>query len=268
LTTAWRVGERLGGTLRVLLRERRRVAEENLKRAFPELEPDERCRLLRDHFRELGMSIVELLRFPTAWREVLQGVTVDGMEYLERARATGKGIIVFTAHTGNWEVLAPLWPLLHPNPTVIAFPLSNPSLDRMVARCRQVNGLALVPRTGGLRRLVTELKNGSVVGLLADQDAGPNGVFVPLFGEPVSCEPSPVTLARRLDCPLILCLAFRNADNTHRIVFEAIPPNDDDSARLAFIYRRLEAHIRENPSQWLWIHRRWKTRPVESASLR
>jgi len=263
---ARRVGERLGAAMRVLWRGRRRVAETNLRRAFPQLEPQERDAILQEHFRHLGMNVVELLRFPMAWRETLANVTVIGREALDAARRQGKGVIVFVAHTGNWEVLAPLWPLLHPKTMVIVFPLPNPFLDRMVARCRQVNGLTLVPRTGGLRQLVRGLRNGWVVGAPADQDAGPNGVFVPFFGEEVSCEPSLVVLARRLRCPLLLCLPFRNPDHSHRVLIEPVPEDTDDAARLAYIYKRLEAHIRENPSQWLWIHRRWKSRPAGSAS--
>lgn len=266
LRVAWWVGVGVGDLLRMFWRQRRRVAEENLQRAFPERSLSERRRLLVEHFRHLGVNLVELVRFPWAWRRLLEGVTFIGRESLEAAQSAGKGIVVFIAHTGNWEVLAPLWPLLYPRSMVVVQPLPNPWLDRFVSRCRSVTGLELVPRTGSLRRLVAGLKNGFAVGLLADQDAGPHGIFVSFFGELASCEPSPVVLARRLGCPLLLCLAFRNADNTHRVVFETIPENEDDAARLAFVYKRLEAHIRENPSQWLWIHRRWKTRPPGSVS--
>jgi KDO2-lipid IV(A) lauroyltransferase len=132
--------------------------------------------------------------------------------------------------------------------------------------------LEIVSRRGGLRALVAGLKEGRAVGLLADQNAGEKGVFVPFFGRMASCEPSPVTLARRLDCPLVLCLAFRNADDTHRVLFEPIPLvtaeslEASDRATLTFLYGRLEAHIRAQPAQWLWIHRRWKTLPPDPTS--
>jgi KDO2-lipid IV(A) lauroyltransferase len=265
---ALRVGAALGWLAARALPGRARIARQNLAQAFPELERHERAALLHEHFAHLGKCIVELLRFPM-WRAQFSGrVRVEGQEHLDVASACGRGIVVFTGHTGNWEILAPLWPLLHPRPMVVAQPMRNPSLERLVSACRQVNGLTIVPREGSLRRLVAGLREGRAVGLLADQDAGPGGVFVPFFGRLASCEPSPVVLARRLACPLLLCLAFRDPDGTHRVVFESVhaPVAENDAAAdratLAYLYQRLETHIRACPSQWLWVHRRWKTRPA------
>ncbi|MBM3217031.1 hypothetical protein FJZ36_19220, partial [Candidatus Poribacteria bacterium] len=215
--TALRVGSALGGLLYRALGSRRRVAEVNLVRAFPARSAAERAALAREHFDHLGRSVVELLRFPLWTASTEARIAVEGRDRFSEVARTGAGIVVFVAHTGNWEILAPLWHSLHPSPMVLAHPMDSPALDRLVTRCRQVTGLEIVPRQGGLRRLVAGLKQGRVVGLLADQDAGASGVFVPFFGELASAEPSPVTLARRLGCPLWLCLPFREPDGSHRV---------------------------------------------------
>lgn len=269
--TALAVGRFMGGVFYRFAASRRRIGAENLSYAFPELSQTERDGILKEHFAHLGMNFAELLRFPKWEKTELSRVVLENLSTLDEAVAMGKGVLIVTAHTGNWEILAPLLPTLHPSPMVIAQPLRNAALDRLLTRWRSVTGMEIVPRQGALRRLVAGLKQGRIVGLLADQDAGENGSFVPFFGRLASAEASPVTLARRLRCPFLLCVTFRNADGTHRVRFESIPllalptcgegQGGEDAATLERIYSRLETHIRAAPAQWLWIHRRWKTRP-------
>ncbi|MDA1192356.1 MAG: lysophospholipid acyltransferase family protein [Candidatus Poribacteria bacterium] len=267
---ALEVGRGLGELMRRAMPKRVRVASENLAFAFPEWTPLERRALVREHFEHLGMNIVELLLFPQWEDRFATRIEIEGREHLDRAVKSERGIVVFLPHTGNWEMLAPLWTSLHPNPMVIVQRLPNEALDRIVSECRGVTGLELVDRNGGLRKIVAGLKAGRACGLLADQDGGSSGVFVPFFGRMASCEPSPVAVARRLGTPLLLCMTFRQADGSHRVFFDLIPQatdgddNERDRSTLETLYARLEARIREHPAQWLWIHRRWKTQPASS----
>ena len=264
-----RVGETLGAALYRVLRTRRAVAEENIGHAFPRLSPPELDARVREHFRHVGLNALELLTFHRWRRMHASRVRVEGREHLDAFSAQGVGVVVFIPHTGNWELLAPLWPSLHRDPVVLAHPIPNPVVGRLVDRRRRVTGLDIISRRGGLRPLLAALRQGRAVGLLADQDAGETGIFVSFFGRAASCEASPAALARHLDCPIVICAAFRETDGTHRVILEVAPrviagtPAESDAQTLSHIYARLEEMIRAYPAQWLWMHRRWKTRPPE-----
>ncbi len=266
------VGRALGATLYRVLQSRRAVTKDNLRHAFPGESDGGLDALAREHFRHVGMNAVELLTFHRWVTRHAPHIRVEGMDALDAFSEQGVGVVVFIPHTGNWELLAPLWPSLHPDPMVLAHPLANPALERLVARRRRVTGLDIRPRQGGLRPSLTGLRSGRAVGLLADQDAGAGGVFVSFFGRLASCEASPAALARHTNSPIVLCAAFRETDGSHRVILEVIPrvvganPDEGDAATLARIYSRLEDLIREYPAQWLWMHRRWKTRAPEAAA--
>ncbi len=264
---ASRLGRALGSLLFRVLKRRRGVALDNLRQAFPEADRQAVAAMAREHFQHVGVNAVELLTFHRWRRRHAPHVRVEGRAALDAFVAQGVGAVVFIPHTGNWELLAPLWPSLHPHPMVLAHPLSNSALEALVTRRRGVTGIEILPRQGGLRPLLTGLKGGRAVGLLADQDAGAGGTFVPFFGRLASCEASPAALARHTDCPIILCAAFRETDGAHRVILEVMPrvvaetPDESDTATLTHLYARLEELIRQYPAQWLWMHRRWKTRP-------
>jgi KDO2-lipid IV(A) lauroyltransferase len=266
------VGRCVGVGLHRLLKARRAVALDNLRHAFPDASDERLAAMALDHFRHAGMNAVDLLTFHRWGRRHAPFIRVEGREALDAFARQGCGVVVFIPHTGNWEILAPLWPALHPDPMVLAHPLSNRALEALVDRRRRVTGIDIRPRQGGLRPLLAGLRSGRAVGLLADQDAGEGGVFVPFFGRDASCEASPAALARHTNSPIVLCAAFRETDGSHRVILEVVPrvvgatAEESDAATLTRIYSRLEELIRENPSQWLWMHRRWKTRPPKAAA--
>lgn len=263
------LGGVVGRVLYATLKTRRAVAIDNIRRAFPGLSEDAVRTRVRAHFRHIGINALELLTFHRWRRLYARRIRVEGREYLDAFVRQNVGVVVFIPHTGNWELLAPLWPSLHPNPLVLAHPLANPLVERLVNRRRRVTGIEILPRHGGLRPLLSGLRRARAVGLLADQDAGQGGIFVRFFGRPASCEASPAALARHLDCPILICAAFRETDGSHRVILEVAPrvvgatAEESDAATLAHIYARVESMIREYPAQWLWMHRRWKTRPPE-----
>lgn len=262
-----RLGVGVGVLLWRALKTRRAVATENLRRAFPDNSDADVHALVREHFEHIGQNALELLTFHRWRRWYAPRVRVEGREHVDALVRQGVGIVMFVPHTGNWEILAPLWPSVQPNAVVLAHPLANRLIERLVDRRRRVTGMQILQRQGGLRALLTALRSGRTVGLLADQDAGPGGVFVPFFGRLASCEPSPAALARHVNCPIVICAAFRETDGSHRVILEVVPRvvgssnAESDAETLAHIYARVESMIREYPAQWLWMHRRWKTRP-------
>ena len=241
------------------MRSRAQTARQNIAAAFPEMTPAEHEAIAREHFRHLGRNMMELLQFPQWNRRFRNRVAVKGQALAEQAAAEGRGLILFIPHTGNWEILAAVSPFFLPKPMAIAQPMKHPRLEKLVSACRSATGLELTPREGALKKAVKALKQGRAVGFLADQDAGPRGTPVRFFGRTASAERSPVALARKLRCPLLLCAAFRNDDGSHTVHIEPAPTGDNEQDALQAIYARLEEWIRRRPSQWLWTHRRWKT---------
>lgn len=265
-------GRRLGDLAYCVLPGRRAAARENLLRAFGGERPRrELRRICRESFRHLGMTFVEactlFFRPPAV---MLSRVEVEGADHLKAAVAQGRGVLLLTAHFGNWELLAAAnvqtgYPL-----SVVARPLDSPVLDRLVARFREGGGVEVIPKRRALRRVLEALRRGSMVGILLDQNASRReGVFVPFFGDLASTSKSLAVLAFSSGAPVVPVFIHREPGGRHRVVVEpAIPPpstGDREQDILAFtaaFANIVEARIRQWPEQWLWIHRRWKTRPA------
>lgn len=272
LSTGLWVGRRLGDLASVVLPGRWAVARQNLARAFEgERSGRELRRLCRESFRHLGMTFVEACTFffrpPSV---MLSRVEVDGVEHLKAAAAPGRGVLLLTAHLGNWELLAAAhvqtgYPL-----SVVARPLDSPVLNRIVTRFRESGGVEVIPKRQAARRVLEALRRGSMVGILLDQNTSRReGVFVPFFSELASTSKSLALLALSSGVPVVPVFIHREAGGRHRVVVDpAIPPpstGDREQDILAFtaaFARAVESRVRQWPDQWLWIHRRWKTRPA------
>lgn len=237
-------------------------------------DPRGRLRLVREMFRSTARQVADLLRRP-------QGdgypdlVDIDGREHLERALAQGRGVVALSGHLGNWEMLGAAlagrgFPI-----HVMAKPTFDRRSDRMLNDWRRANGVRVIRPEGGLRRAVRVLRGGGVLGVLVDQDAGGASVFVDFFGRPARTRRAPFQLARRLGAPLVPMVVTLGPDGRHRVeIGEPIapsPPADAEAALKADVaawHAFLERAIRRAPEQWVWHHRRWKTRPPGEARFR
>jgi KDO2-lipid IV(A) lauroyltransferase len=265
--SALAAGARLGDTARAL-RLRRRVAEENLRIAFPEAPPAWRDDVLVNHYRELGRVAIEYPRMPTLARagpgEVIAAAT--GLEHLEAARAAGRGALLLTGHLGNFELLGAWLARIHPLDFVVK-PLSNPSVEGLLARWRADAGVGRIPLGAGVRGVFEALRANRWVALVADQDARRHGAFVPFFGRLTSTPKGPAELALRTGAPLIMGFTHRRDDGRHTIDMQ--PPLDVPDRRAPDAVEELtarhaaalEAEVRSHPASWFWLHRRWKTAP-------
>ena len=262
---AWRpAGAFIGTALRLLGARRRRIAETNLRLCFPALDEGARRKLLHDHYRSLGLSIVEMA---AAWRAPhaqLAGLAeVVGLEHLERARAEGRGVLLVTAHFTYLEMgarlIAAAWPV-HP----MYRRNKKPLLDRFILEARAANMAEPVER-GDTRKLVRLLKRGGVVWYAPDQNYGlRHGLFAPFFGIPAATITATSRLARMGDALVVPYHPRRLPDGRYRL--EILPPltgypSGNDAADAARINRWIEAAVRRAPADYLWIHRRFKTRP-------
>ena len=265
------LGSSLGDLLYFVLKKRRHIALKNLQIAFgDEMSADERAKICRRSFQQIGKTAIEFLRFPKlTFDNVWEEVTVDGKEHLIQALNQGKGAIVFLPHFGNWELLAMVYGALIPNRAkAIAFPLKNRYLNALVSQYREQLSLKLITRRQAVRETLRALKENYAVGFFADQNAGREGVFVDFFGKQASAVRGPATLALKTGAPLLLSMAIRQPGDRHHVLI--MPEVDleisgdleqDVQINTAHILKILETYIRQYPDQWLWTHNRWKTQP-------
>jgi Kdo2-lipid IVA lauroyltransferase/acyltransferase len=261
----------MGDLAFVVLANRRRMAMANLEQAFPEMASADRRRVCRGSFQHLGLMCVELCAAMTATPErILAGITLVGLEHLKDAMAKHGRALVLTAHLGNWELLALAHRLTGVPTTVVMRPLDATWLDAMAERLRRRSGIELVDKRNALRPVLGALNRGRMVALLLDQNASRReGIFVSFFGRPASTSKSLAVLAVRTRTPVVPIFIYRERLGEHRV--EIHPPFNveamgDSEQAVAELTQRcaatIEAAVTVAPDQWLWVHNRWRTKPV------
>ena len=261
------LGERLGAWVGAL-GIRRRVASENLAWALPERAVEERERILAEHYRELGRVFLEytqLDRMAQADEAQVVG-EIRGREHLLASRDGGRGAILMTGHFSNFELLAARLARLHPVDVVVRAQ-RNAEVDTRIARLRAEAGLGTLRADREVRGVLESLRAGRWVALVADQDAGRNGAFIPFLGRLASTTLGPARLAVAAKVPIVMGFVTRRDDG--RLDLDVEPPmwgdpSLGDQAALDLTRRhvtRLEYWVRRSPAMWFWLHRRWKTRP-------
>jgi len=267
----------LAGVLRRSAPQLTRVARRNLSMALPQIAQPEREVILKGVFRSLGRSLVAFAQFPHLSRDnITRWIRYEGFEHFEDARRRGKGVLVATAHLGNWELSAVAHGLYGHPMHILVRPLDNPYLDRLASRYRTLSGNRVIEKTDSPRRILEALAAGHAVGVLADQNASPdNGVFVDFFGVKACASTGLARIALRTGAPVVPGFALWD-ESEKRYVLRFWPAiemtvSGDPEAGVALstqrIHSALEQIIRQHPEQWLWIHRRWKTRPSGEAPI-
>jgi Kdo2-lipid IVA lauroyltransferase/acyltransferase len=260
------LGRRVGDLAWIVLAPRRAVALDNLRLAFrAERGSGELRHIGRRSFQHLGMNLVEacVLMFRPS-DVLLRRMEIDGLEHLKDAVGQGRGVLLLTAHLGNWELLAAAHPLTGLPLSVVLRPLDQPQLGRVVERLRRRTGAELISKRRALRDVLDALRRGRMVGILLDQNATrAEGIFVPFFGTLASTSRSLAVLALRTEAPVVPVFIRRLEDGRHLIEVRPLlpPPEGDVVALTACFNETIEAAIRRAPEQWFWLHRRWKTRP-------
>ena len=223
-------------------------------------------------YRHLGTMIAEFVRLPDLTRASAEAA-VDWQGALQRIEGLlgeGKGLIFATGHIGNWEASGAIFQLMGISAGAIARPLDNPLLDTYINGIRQATGQEIWDKFGAMRSVLRVLRKGEPFGILVDQDAGKRGVFAPFFGIEASTIPTVADLAIRTGAPILVAGMHRAAEPMrYRLTvcdpLRVDPANDATAERerlLREMNAQLETVIRRHPEQWLWLHRRWKTRPT------
>jgi KDO2-lipid IV(A) lauroyltransferase len=268
LSRAFGIG--LGRAVYLLHVRLRRVGMRNLALAFPDKTEAERAVILRGVFTSLGRQLAELCQFPKYRLENVEQVVVyDGLENYERAYARGKGVLFLTAHFGAWELSAFAHSLhghwLH----VVMRPMDNEYLDRLIQSYRTMHGNKTVGKDDFVRGLLAAMKAGEVVGILMDTNmTPPQGVFVDFFGIPACTASGLARIALRTDAAVVPGFTiWDEALGKYRLRFdpavELVRTGDlevDIVANTQKFTKVIEDYVRKYPEQWLWVHRRWKTR--------
>jgi Kdo2-lipid IVA lauroyltransferase/acyltransferase len=262
-----------GGAFRLLPRERRRMAE-HLALAFPGKTEAEREAIARESFRHFGRVFVEAARLPAlSTDEVVRMVRVDDPAgTLERMRAGREGVIAVGAHLGNWELMAAHWARTGVPLKVVATRARDPRVNSLLVSLRASSGIETIQRDEGARPVLKALRDGKVLGLVIDQDMDVDGCFVPFFGRPAWTTRGPGVLHLASGAPVVPVFCTRGPDGCYDMRLEPpLPPAprglkgpERDAAIervVAELTARIEAAIRRDPAQWVWWHRRWKTRP-------
>ena len=255
----------------------RHVGMRNLKLAFPEKTRRERARILRGVFTSLGRQLAEVCLFPTYTLENVGKVVVyDGFENFERALARGKGVLFLTAHLGGWELSAFTHSLYGHPLHIVMRPLDNVYLDSLMRRYRTMHGNSTVDKDDFVRGLLSAMKAGETVGILMDTNmTPPQGVFTDFFGIPACTASGLARIALRTDAAVVPGFTVWDPGlRKYRLRFDPalklIRTGNDDAdvvANTALFTKVIEEYVRKYPDQWLWVHRRWKTRPAGEAAL-
>lgn len=273
---ALRAGRALGLLAYALDGRHRRVALENIRTSLPEgAAPRVRRRIARRCFAHFGMVGVDCLLLEYRDRKDVHRLAIwEGLEHLRRAHEKGKGVFVTSGHLGNWEVIALLQAWVGFPMAMVTRRLDNPFLERLLAHGRQRSGNRITHKSRAVRGILRALREGMSVALVIDQDfPRSDRVFVDFFDRPAATAPTLGLLALRTGAPIVPVMSRLQPDGRYRIRY--LPPVEprrtgDREVDILDIMSRcsalLEEEIRRAPEQWLWMHRRWKTRPRRQAS--
>lgn len=261
-----RLGAGLGWLAYHLVPQRVDDTRINLRLCFPALSEPEREALVRDVFRQGGIGVMETA---AAWIKPTEShrsrIVVEGLEHVLAAQAQGKGLIILGAHYSGLDLngtAASLFFPLH----VVYRPQNNPVLDYFIRRCRSKTYIGQIDHAD-MRSLFKALKAGDTVWTSVDQDFGlKQGVMAPFFGYPAATLIATSRMARINQSPVIFVHFMRNADEQRYTLHFTAPltdyPSGDDTADATRLNAELEALIRRAPTQYMWFHRRFKSRPA------
>ncbi|MCL5277057.1 MAG: lysophospholipid acyltransferase family protein [Deltaproteobacteria bacterium] len=271
---AW-LGARFGRAAYHILRSEREKGIKNILRAFPERDDGWARRQLKRSFEGFGISIMELIKLDAIVERMDSSITVENFEVFEAAERKGKGIVWITGHIGNWELM-PVYFAQKGYPTyVVAKELYDPRMDSLTNGLRERYGVHPVLRgsPGAGKKILRALRSNAILGMLIDQDTDVQGVFVRFFGDTAFTPRGAADLAMKAGASVVAGFITRTGPGHHvirlygPIVPERTTTYEEDVVSLTqSMTDYIERHIRQHPSDWVWMHARWARRPTEGRS--
>lgn len=243
---------------------RKKMAMENIILCL-KVQEKEAAVIAKESWTRFGRMIIEVLKFPEIKKNIDQYVSLQGREHMEKALSYGRGVVLATAHSGNWELLGGAL-ALHGFPIVgVAQKQTSSDMDRLINEYRQLIGMHVTYKQG-VREMIQLLGKGYVIGLLMDQDAGKDGVELEFFGRTASCPQGPAFLARLKNAPIVPTFITENSDGIHTVMMQepffieqTEDKHEDIKRTTEKLTRMIEDHIRKYPTEWFWMHDRWKS---------
>ena len=243
----------------------RRTALTNLAFALPETSPADRNRIASGVFRGIARLLVALARFPDLnARNISDWIAYQGFDNYAAAKRKGRGVLIATAHLGNWELSAFAHALMTEPMYVMVRALDNPLIDRLIESRRALSGNRLIEKHDAARAVLKALRANEAVGVLIDQNSSlTEGVVIDFFGKPACANAGFIKLAHHSGAPVVPGFALWD-ETRSRYTLHFLPELEmtgDPRADTQRLHAIFEDVIRRHPDQWMWIHRRWKTRP-------
>jgi len=271
------LGAKVGAFAYAALKRLRVVGLRNLQLAFPEWSEERREQTLRGVYRNLGYLLAEFAQMSSYTPDVARSlIRYEGLENYLAARDRGKGVLVLTGHLGAWELSSFHHSLMGFPMGMVIRRLDNPLVDEFVNRIRCLHGNKVLHKDDFARGLIAAMRAGETVGILMDTNmTPPQGVFVPFFGKMAATASGMARVASKTGAAVVPGFLLWSEDEGQyvlrfgeRIELENTGDSERDAvANTARFTRVIESYIREYPDQWLWMHRRWKTRPVGEEGL-
>ncbi len=274
---ARRVGAGIGYAAWRVLGRLRKVGLKNLQLAFPEKSERERMEILRGVYRSLGWQLAEFCKM-SGYSLVTASklIRYEGLEHYLAAKGKGKGVFVLTGHLGAWELSSFFHSLAGYPMSLVIRRLDNPLVDEFVNRIRCLHGNKVIHKDDFARGLLTAMHNGETVGILMDTNmTPPQGVFVPYFGVDACTASGLARVAAKSGAAVLPgFLVWEESEQKYVLRFgeelalvKTGDPDADALANTAVFTHTIESYVRRYPEQWLWLHRRWKTRPAGEEKL-
>lgn len=241
---------------------RRDVAEKQLRAVYPQWDESKIKSVLKDVYRQMALNIID--EYLVSDDDLLKKSEIKGKEHLDNALKEGRGVILATAHFGNWEA-ARVLPMVGVPLSVIVKRQRNRLFDDYTNRIRTRSGLRIIDMKRGLKGMMGDLKENRVVAILADQNAGKNGLIMDFLGFPASHWKGVAKISLRYQIPIVPGFVVRNADDSltfefHEPIIEHRLSDEEENYVLVLekVNQHIESYIHEYPSQWFWVHKRWK----------
>lgn len=258
------LGRFIGQITWLLVPAKRKItAKENIKLTLGEFD-EAAAEIAKASWTRFGPMLMEVMRFGYIKEHLDEYVVFEGREHLDKALSAGHGVVLATAHTGNWELLGSAlaingYPLI-----AVAQKQANESMNRLIDEYRTMMGMHVTPK-GSVLEMIKFLGKGYVIGLLMDQDARNDGVIMDFLGQKAACFQGPAYMARLKGAPIVPAFITRLDDKRHKIIIHEPFAADKTADKEADIYnttRRIvdvvEQHIKQHPREWFWMHDRWK----------
>jgi len=269
---AFGLGNILGMVIFLIDKKHRNIAIDNLICAFGhEKDPYEIKKLAREVFKNLGQIIFEIgwsLKLDRS--DFSKYFCIEGLPNYRTVFEKGKGVLLLTAHAGNWELMSIIAEMTAIPVSVLFRPLDFAPLNQLLIRFRSRFGAKLIPTAGSMRKILKALKSGESMGMLMDQNVDwYEGVFVDFFNKRACTNKGLALLALKTEAPVVPVFLIRNKAGFKAIFGDEIPliqtgdKTKDIEANTQMYNRVIESIVRRYPEQWLWVHQRWKTRPYQ-----